>query len=197
MSFIETRLSDRVAFSFQAIPYYSTQIVQLENGKEQRNINWTRAKRRFQALWQNFTKAQFAVLAATFHAVRGSGYAFRFKDWTDYQATLESLGNTPGANSAPVQLIKTYTFGAQSIVRTITKPVSGTVTVYQNGIAKAGTLDTTTGLFTPTTNWTAAQPLTWTGEFDVAVRFASDEMPSSYENVNAISTQCELVEVFL
>jgi uncharacterized protein (TIGR02217 family) len=194
MSFIETRMDESVSYGFKATPTYSTQIVPLDNGKEQRNANWAHPKRHYSALFQNFTPAEFAALLATFHAVRGSAYSFRFKDWTDYMATLEALGNTPGANSTPVQLIKTYTFGAASYVRTITKPVSGTVTVYQGGVAKAGTFSTTTGLFTPTTNWTAATALTWTGEFDTPVRFVNDEMPAQYDNYNAITTSVELVE---
>lgn len=197
MSFIETRLDDSVAYGFQATPTYATQIVPLDNGKEQRNVNWTRAKRRFTALFDKFTPTDFAVLLATFHAARGSAYAFRMKDWSDYQVTLGSLGNTPGANQTPVQLVKVYTFGAQSITRTITKPVSGTLTVYSNGVAKAGSIATDTGLFTPTTNWAAGEALTATFEFDVPVRFENDEFPATYEDFNAISTDIALLEVFL
>jgi uncharacterized protein (TIGR02217 family) len=198
---IETPLDDCVAYGFQAVPGYSTQIVTLDNGAEQRNGNWTRAKRRYTALFQNFTKAEFAILLAAFHAARGSLYAFLFKDHFDYQATLESQGTTPGANLTPVQLRKTYTFGATSIVRSITKPIAGTVTMYQdNGsgtfVAKAGTFSTTTGLFTPNTNWTAGRALKATFEFYVPVRFAFDEFPSSFDDIDAINTNAELVEVF-
>lgn len=202
MAFLETRLSDRVALGFQAVPFYSTRIVSLDNGKEKRNVNWTKAKRRYSALYQNFTPDQFAELLEVFHACYGSAYSFRFKDWTDFEAVNEPQGNTPGANTTPVQLTKSYTFGANTTVRTITKPVSGTVVVYQdNGsgvfVVKAGTVDTTTGLFTPSTNWTAGRAIRATFEFDVAVRFASDEMPSAWENKQAISTQAELIEDFL
>ena len=197
MAFIETRMDEDVAYGFQAVPGYNTLVVELDNGKEARNANWTRAKRKYSAMYQNFTPAEFAILLATFHAVCGRAYGFRFKDHTDFEVTAGALGNTPGANSDPVQLVKVYTFGAQTKTRTITKPNSAGFTLYQNGIAKAGTLDTATGLFTPSTAWTAALPLTWTGTFDVPVRFASDEMPSSYETVNAITTSAELVEDFL
>ena len=71
------------------------------------------------------------------------------------------------------------------------------MTVYLGGVVKSGTYDTTTGLFTPSTNWTAATALTWTGEFDVAVRFASDDLPSQYDNYGAITVSAELVEDFL
>lgn len=197
MSFIEARLDDCVALGFQATPAYNTEITPLQNGKEQRNVNWTRARRTFSAAYQNFTAEEFAALLAAFHAARGSAYAFRFKDWTDYRVTLGSLGNTPGANQTPVQLVKVYTFGGQSVTRTITKPVAGTVTVYQNGIAKAGSIDTTTGLFTPSTNWTAAAALTATFEFDVPVRFISDDIPATAEDYRLTTASAELIEVFL
>lgn len=202
MAFLETRLSDRVAIGFQSIPFYSTRIVSLDNGKEKRNVNWTKAKRRYTAVYANFTPAQFAELLQCFHAVQGSAYSFRFKDWMDYQADMVAIGNTPGANTTPVQLVKTYTFGANTQTRTITKPVAGTIAVYQdNGagtfVLKAGTTDPTTGLFTPSTAWTAGRALKASFEFDVPVRFASDEMPSSWDNKQAISTNAELVEDFL
>lgn len=196
MSFIETRMSDRVALGFQAIPFYSTRINPLDNGKEKRNINWTRAKRRYSALFQNFTPAQFELILATFHAVRGAAHSFRFKDWTDFEVTGGSLGVAPSGSTA-VQLTKVYAFGSTSVTRTITKPRATGFVLYQNGISKAGALDTTTGLFTPSTGWTPGDALTWTGTFDVPVRFASDEMPSAWENKQAISTTCELVEDFL
>lgn len=195
MSFIEARLDECVAFGFSIDPAYDTQIIALDNGKEQRNVNRTQALRRFAATYQNFTPTEFAVLLATFHAAAGSAYGFRFKDWSDYQVTLGALGLTPGANLTPVQLVKVYTFGLQSRSRKITKPVAGTVTVYQNGVAKAGTIDTATGLFTPTTNWTAGATVTATFEFDVPVRFESDVMPSEYADRNAITTSCGLVEI--
>lgn len=96
--------------------------------------------------------------------------------------------------TASVQLKKTYTLGSQSTIRPIVKPVSATV--YANGVAKAGTLDTTTGLFTPTSAWTAADVVTWTGEFDVPVTFASDELIFDYNNFQALTSNIELEEDF-
>lgn len=98
--------------------------------------------------------------------------------------------------TASVQLKKTYTLGSQSTSRPIVKPVNGTVTVYSNGVAKAGTLDTVTGLFTPTTAWTAGHAITWTGEFDVPVTFASDDLIFDYNNFQALTSNIELEEDF-
>lgn len=202
MAFIETRLSDLVAYNFRVIPAYRTNVVPMDNGKEFREITRSRAKREFHAIYNKFTTATYALLLACFHACAGSGLSFRLRDWTDYQVVGGSLGTTPGANSNPVQLVKVYTMGPQSRTRTIVKPVAGTVTVYQadgggTPVAKAGTIDTTTGLFTPTTAWTASRALTADFEFDTPVRFKDDEFPSTYEDFNAITADVTLIEDFL
>lgn len=67
----------------------------------------------------------------------------------------------------------------------------------QNGVTKPGTVDTATGLFTPDTAWTSGQPLTWSGEFDVPVRFGNDYLPASWDNKQAINADVELLEIFL
>lgn len=194
MAFIETpRLLDRVRLGYSAGPEFDTQVVLLDNGKEQRNQNRVNPRRRFTVPFTNITPTQYSALLAAFFTAAGRANGFRFKDWLDYTATSEALGNTPGANLTPVQLKKTYTNGAYSYVRTITKPVSATV--YSNGVAKAGTLDTVTGLFTPTTNWAAGEALTWTGEFDVPVRFENDFLPATWDNYQVRTVDVELVEL--
>lgn len=195
MAFIETRLSDRVSLGFKAKPYYNTLVVQMDNGKEARNAQWTRAKREYTASFTNWTRAMFDLLLDCFHAVEGSAYAFRFKDWTDYIVENGAHGLAP-AGSTPLQLVKVYTFGAKTKTRTIKKPVAGTLTVFENGTPKAGTLDTTTGLFTPTLAWTGGATITASFEFDVPVRFTSDDMPASWDNKNTIYAQCDLIEDF-
>jgi len=198
---IETVMDECVAYGFQAVPSYNTQIVPMDTGHEQRNINWTRAKRKYSASFVNFSLTDFASLLDVFHACSGSAYGFLFPDRSDYQVTNGSQGTTPGTNSTPVQLRKIYTFGANTQTRNITRPKASSVLMYQdNGsgtfVLKAGTTDATTGLFTPSTNWTAGRALRATFDFYVPVRFVSDELPSSYDGPNAVTVQAELIEVF-
>lgn len=193
MSFVESRLLDCVAYGFQGGPTFATQRVQLRSGIERRNAIRSRPMYRYVAPYQNISQADQATVINVFNAVLGSAHGFRFKDWADYTATLESLGNAPSGTTA-VQLKKTYTLGALSTTRNIKKPVTGTVTVYQSGVAKAGTLDTTTGLFTPSTSWSAGAPITWSGEFDVPVHFASDELIFDFSNLNALTSDVSLEE---
>jgi len=194
--FIESRLLDEVANGFQGGPTWYTQTVELKSGVTRRTAIRSRPRYRYSASYQHITPAKTALVISAFNACQGSAVGFRFKDWADYSVTAEPIGDTPGANSDPVQLFKSYTFGGTTITRPIKKPVNGTVTVYQNAIAKTGTLDTTTGIFTPSTAWTASLPLTWTGQFDVPVRFSSDELMFDFNTLNALSSNVDLEEVF-
>jgi uncharacterized protein (TIGR02217 family) len=200
MTIIATRLSAKVEAGFSAVVGSSTRIVSLKNGYERRNSNWAMKKRRFSARtanWDATTRAEVLNLA---HACEGMTYGFLFRDWNDYNVTAQSLGTAPSGSTA-VQLVKTYTFGSRTHTRTITKPVASTVTVYQdNGsgvfVAKPGTTDEATGLFTPTTAWTAGRAIQWTGEFLVPVRFASDDIEFVLPHRDIAEVVCELVEVF-
>ena len=194
--FIEARLLDEVANGFQGGPTWYTETVDMKSGVIRRLAVRSRPRYRFSAPYQNISPTKTALVISAFNACQGAARGFRFKDWADYSVTAESIGNTPGANSNPVQLYKSYTFGGTTVSRPIKKPVSGSVTVYSNGVSKAGTLDATTGLFTPTTAWTAAQALTWTGQFDVPVRFSSDELIFDFNTLNALSANIDLEEVF-
>jgi uncharacterized protein (TIGR02217 family) len=94
-------------------------------------------------------QAQIDELIAFFRARRGRAYSFRFKDWTDYTATGQLLGTGDDAKTQ-FQLVKEYPSGSVIEVRTITKPVAGTVEVYLDGLKQlAGwSVDTITGLVT-------------------------------------------------
>ncbi len=200
MTAYATVLDITPAYGWQGGPEFNTRIVPMRNGHDRRNARWDQVRHRFTLPFQNITDATYlSSLKAVFLAMRGQNHSFLAKDWSDYRATGESLGNAP-AGSAAVQLQKVATFGTATYTRTITKPRAGTVTVYQAGVAKAGTVDTATGLFTPDTAWTEGQALTADFEFYVPVRFASDLLPMSIDNRTGqgyvMNGSVELVEVF-
>ena len=69
-------------------------------------------------------------------------------------------------------------------VRTITKPVAGTVKVYLDGIEQASgwSVDTTTGLVTFGTAPASGVEVTADFDFDVPVRFDTDHMVVTIES---------------
>lgn len=193
MAFIDIRLSDCVAYGFQGGPEWSTQLVELENGREQRNADWLYPKHRYSAQYMNLRREDQSEILAAFHAARGRLHCFRFKDWNDYETEGRGvlLPNLDSENGA-AQLFKTYTFGTETSYRMIQAPVDAQV--FRNGVAFPGELDLNTGLFTPDGEWDEAS-YTWEGEFDVWVRFGSDYNAFAIGNLNAHTTDVELVEV--
>jgi uncharacterized protein (TIGR02217 family) len=183
MAYINTRLSKRVAYGFAGGPEWQTQIVRLANGREQRNGQWLFPKHRYVAQYMNISQELRDDVLAAFHACRGQLHAFRFLDRNDYQATNEPLVQINGV----WMMSKQYTFGSETSTRLIQAPISGTVTLSGGSLAN---LDYETGIYDGD-----ATGLTWTGEFDVWVRFASDYNAFAIGNPNAHTADIELVEV--
>lgn len=196
---LEIELDPVAAYGFTGGPEFNTRVVTMRNGHERRNANWANPRGRWTAPFNNITDSDYREIKRVFNVCRGMTFGFLFEDRLDYQATGEALGAAP-SGSTPVQLIKTDTAGGETYVRTITRPRATGFTLYQGGVAKAGTLDTTTGLFTPTTSWTLGAALTWTGEFLVPVRFANDWLPFSLDNRRgsgyAVNGSVDILEVF-
>jgi hypothetical protein len=111
-----------------------------------------------------------------------------FKDWSDYKscspsaapaATDQAIGVGTGA-LATFQIVKHHTSGVRTWVRTIRKPVAGTVQIAVNGDPKtAGShfnAGSSTGVvaFTPGNIPGAGQAVTAGYEFDVPVRFDTE-----------------------
>lgn len=183
-SFAEERIADGdIVRDSAGGPMFNTQVTRSASGAEQRNANWDTALGRWDLGQRNLLAPQLDVLLAFFRAREGKAVGFRFKDWSDCAATTTqgTLVAVSGVANA-YQLYKTYTTtsGATN-VRKITKPVSGTVKIFAAGhltTPLAASIDCTTGIVT-----LAAPPvgqIVWSGEFDVPVRFDTDELKTSF-----------------
>jgi uncharacterized protein (TIGR02217 family) len=88
-----------------------------------------------------------------------------------------------GANKQ-FQLVKRYPSGSVIEVRTITKPVVGTVRIYEDGVEQlpGWSVDVTTGVVTFTTAPAAGVAITTDFELDVPVRFDTDHMAVTIES---------------
>src|SRR4029453_17117387 len=87
------------------------------------------------------------------------------------KGTGQLLGTGDGTQTE-FQLLKHYPSGSVIEVRTISKPVAGTVKVYLDGVEQLSgwSVDTTTGLVTFSTAPAAGVEVTADFEFDVPVR---------------------------
>lgn len=186
MSFLEIRFPESIAFNSSSILEFNTTIIKAKNGYEQRNINWNSNKMKFNIINGIKTKTELDELITFFRNVRGAGYGFRFKDFTDYQAENQYIGVGDG-ETKEFQLIKAYRVSDNIVYyRKITKPVISTVRVFINDIeSKDFNIDLTTGLITLNTVPEIDSTIKASFEFDVPVRFENDIMEITMNSINS------------
>ena len=186
MAFHEVRFPDNISRGARGGPERRTQVVELASGDEERNASWADSRRRYDVAYGIRRADDLAAVVAFFEARNGRLHGFRYKDWADYKSCLPSqaitatdqqIGTGTGSTQA-FQLTKRYTSGAQTWVRTITKPVAGTVRVALGMVEQMSgwTVDTTTGLITFTTAPAGGVIVRAGFEFDVPVRFDTDTL---------------------
>lgn len=168
-------------------PTFRNVIQEAISGNEQRFAQWTKCRCVGDLTYglQNSTDplGDFRAILSLYRAHFGSIYPFRFRDWSDYIATNEVFGTGTGSQTQ-FQLSKTYdpqlimlgTAGSFFYVRAITLLASTPVIKIANVVTTAYTISAS-GMVTFTTAPASGQQLTWNGEFDVPVRFDTDQLP--------------------
>lgn len=200
MAFHEVRFPDNISRGARGGPERRTQVVELASGDEERNASWANSRRRYDVAYGIRRADDLAAVVAFFEARNGRLHGFRYKDWADYKSALPSQAITAtdqqigtGTGSLQTfQLAKRYTSGAQTWVRTIAKPVSGTVRIALGMVEQMSgwTLDSTTGVITFTTAPANGVIVRAGFEFDVPVRFDSDtlDVTLDFERLGSITS---------
>ena len=191
MAFEETRLLDKVAYGFTGGDTWEITRVPLFSGKVARNSERTQPLWRGSAPYDQIEPADHVVVRDAFNAMQAGLHGFRFKNWADYTLTAEVIGTAAGSADETMQLIKTYTLGGNSAVRTVIKPV-GQASLFEDGAPLASTTDTTTGEVTFTS--TAGKVITATVEYDLPVIFADNDLQFTIQNWESHSTEISLME---
>ncbi|MAM40278.1 MAG: glycoside hydrolase family 24 [Erythrobacter sp.] len=206
MAFHEIRFPDNISRGARGGPERRTQIVELASGDEERNASWANSRRRYDVSYGIRRADDLDAVVQFFEARNGRLHGFRFKDWADYKSCPPSgvpapadqvIGTGDGTGTA-FQLVKRYTSGSQTWVRTIIKPVTGTVRLALGGVDQLSgwTVDTATGVVSfanPPGDGVAVRA---GFEFDVPVRFDSDtlDVTLDIERLGSI-TSIPLVEI--
>lgn len=180
MTILDVEMSPGLAAGFTGGPEFNTRITPMRNKREIRNANWAEGRHRWTAPFNNISSAQYRELKGLFNVCRAQLYGFFLKDPADHTATTQALGLAPSGTTAVGLRVVSVADGVE-YVRTNFQAYAG-LTVYQNGVAKAGTYSSSTNTFIPNTAWTAGATLTWSGTFRVPVRFATDWLPFSIDN---------------
>lgn len=201
MTFYAVEIDACPAYGWQGGPNADVLIKMLKNRHEKRNKQGDLMQHMFNLSFQNIhDDAYLQYIKSAFMALGGPTDSFLTKDYGDFLATEESQGIAP-SGSTPVQLVKTYSFqGVAFYSRPITKPLAASVVMRQAGVVKLGTVSPLTGLFTPTTPWSAGAELEADFEFRVPVRFGEMSLPSTIDNRAegryAVNGSVSLIEVF-
>ncbi len=177
-----------VALSGSGGPERKTEIVITGSGREERIARWADSRRSYDAGSGVKTLTELAGVVNFFEERRGRLYGFRWRDRIDFQSC--SLGQTPAPQDQVIgtgdgtttqfQLTKTYGGAFAPYVRTITKPVAGSVRVAVKGsevaLGAAVNVDATSGKLTFVQPPATGATITAGFQFDVPVRFDTDQL---------------------
>lgn len=204
MAFHDVRLPEGVERGAEGGPRFRTTLVSIFSGFELRSLNWLQTR----GEWDIGYSARSDILTMRevrdfFYCRRGRAHSFRFKDWSDYiigdpdTDTDQTIGIGTGA-LAQFQIEKRYISGSIQFSREITKPVEGTVRVFLTSVEQFSgfTVDFTTGIITFDTPPPNTVPVGVICEYDVPVRFESDQLnlQITLENVGSVP-RIGLIEV--
>ncbi|MFN3387433.1 MAG: TIGR02217 family protein, partial [Allosphingosinicella sp.] len=165
-------------------PAFSTQVVTMASGAEQRNADWADARLRFDAGPGVRSEAELGALIAFFRARRGAAAGFRLRD--PFDDSSNAMTGPPGAADqllglgdgvrTEFALVKRY--GSQE--RRITRPVAGSVLVSVAGAEQEdGWTLAPLGLVRFDAPPAAGAEVRAGFRFDVPVRFAEDRLQVS------------------
>lgn len=184
---------------------YNTTVVVLGSGHEKRNANWSLPRTRVNVASGVKRHDDLEDLIDFFYAVRGSLDGFRIKNHIDFNSahtgdTVTAIDQTIGTGdgvTTTFQLKKTYTIGANSASRNVYKPVSGTVRVSRNNVEDLSgwTVNTATGIVTYTVAPGAGVVVKAGFQYDLPVRFESDELPVNLSQYQAGEIQVNMIEI--
>lgn len=188
MAFHDVRLNVDLERGARGGPGFLTTVIGYGTGFEQRNQGWSFARGTWDASYGVQDKDDYTLLIDFFVARNGRLHSFRFKDWSDFEAiTPQAFGLGDGVE-VDFQLVKNYTDVGGGYVRRITRQIDSTLQVFLDGVLQTLTTDYTIGALGVITMVVApavAEVLTWTGEFDLPVRFDIDKLDLEVDWYNA------------
>jgi uncharacterized protein (TIGR02217 family) len=180
LPFIDLEFPRRIAFHAQRSPVWATTVVETFGGLTYRNQEWANARHEFDVSLAVRTVTDYKTVAAHFYQVRGRANSFPFSDPLDHDCRSDTGITFEIVAGVTYQLGKRY--GADNPWdRRITRPVTGTVTIFRtrSGVIStiAATVDYTTGLVT-VSGHVAGDTYQWAGQFFTPSMYASDKMPA-------------------
>lgn len=214
-TFAEVRLeSGLIIYNTRGGSAFSTNVVIMDSGFEQRSQNWQNSRGRWEFGLRQANGSDTRDLNGFFRLRRGKFQGFRLKDWGNYTVTHLPLTERNVVTQGVINLIPGSTTVGQMYKKTtdragtsdvdlqrIAKPITSIApAVYKDDILLTEVGDWEVDLSTGLVTFTAppgAAVLTWEGEFDMPVRFDTDEfLPTFVAGTPTFTEPPDLSEVY-
>lgn len=188
--FHNVRFPEDISYGSSGGPGFSTTVVELSSGHEQRNINWSLARAKYDVSYGVKTREQMEDVQDFFFARRGKAFGFRFKDWMDFTLTKQVVGLVAADGSIELQTFKRYEpLTSYYYDRPLMKLVPDTVELWVDGeAADAALVSLDNGIISaPSGLYTEGQVVEIACEFDVPVRFDTDDLGITHDDFELMS----------
>ena len=210
MAYDDVLFPTDISYGSSGGPGFRTLITQTRAFREQRLSRTPTPIGRWQPAKNTQEPEQIDTLRSFYIARRGAARSFRYEDpidkstATDHRSapgiTDETLGVGAGGSSTQVQLVKSYTSGAETVVVPLTKVDENSVRIAIEGVENFGwSVDRNTGIVTLTPGVTSGFTITGGCNFYKHVRFAEevdDLLNFSIDEFDILKVRAiELVEV--
>jgi uncharacterized protein (TIGR02217 family) len=182
-----------ISFHSPGGPRFLTRMAKLPSGWHQADIKRDTPLCEWDVGYGARQAGKIYDLYKLFMVVRGQGHIFLYKYWADFKSAhgdqfeiditpIDQILGTAVAGQKDFQLIKTYTVGSASLVKTIYKPKAGTLRVSVNGVEElAGwTMNASTGVISRSVGLSAGQIVRAGYEYFHPAKFASDDFDGSF-----------------
>lgn len=192
MSYHNTVFPEAISRGSLGGPGFRTIIDEQDSGQENRVGLWSAPRYQFNVAKGLQSQANLYEVRQFYIGRSGALHTFPFKDWSEFTSnptdpSYRSAAGTQDQSTYPTQgdgsetvfrLAKTYTSGSQVVTKFITKPKSGTIQIWVNGVLQTEgvtyTLDYATGQATFSSPPTSGHEVEWSGEFYLECRFGAE-----------------------
>jgi uncharacterized protein (TIGR02217 family) len=201
--FAEARFPTSVSYGSTGGPGFKTTIFTVDSGVANATAEWERLRARYSVEFDTTPEAEIEEVEAFFYSMRGKAVGFRFKDWNDYNIVNQNVVLGDGSSNH-FQLFKRYRSGPTYFDRMIRKPVRGTVSsIYLDGVEQILNREFFMNYSTGVISFVVPPAAGAVGrieyvEFDVPVRFDTDELMVSAEDFNQYAISgLDMIEILV
>lgn len=170
-----------VAYGIECMPWWRTEIVTMQDGREDPNITWAQSRHEYDLEFVTSSNSDYLAAKSHFNMARGKGKKWPFKDPADFNVP-QSLGVIVETEEG-YRVAKRYGTGSDAYDRLITRPVSP-VLYEGSSVAVGMTIDPDTGILEGVDS-DGIDPLDFSWECDlfwVPVRYDVDKFPTKITN---------------